>query len=78
MTRRILTVSLLLAGALAAGCDSLEQNPVATSSKSAVFGSENGLALYTNSFYDWMANANNLLQSESMSDYGAGRAVPRC
>jgi hypothetical protein len=77
MTRRILTVSLLLAGALAAGCDSLEQNPVATSSKSAVFGSENGLALYTNSFYDWMPNANNLLQSESMSDYAARRDVPQ-
>jgi hypothetical protein len=77
MTRRILTGSLLLAGALAAGCDSLEQNPVATSSKSAVFGSENGLALYTNSFYDWMPNANNLLQSESMSDYAARRDVPQ-
>ena len=55
MTRRILTVSLLLAGALAAGCDSLEQNPVATSSKSAVFGSENGLALYTRNPADFAA-----------------------
>jgi hypothetical protein len=77
MTRRFLTVSLLLAGALAAGCDSLEQNPVATSSKDAVFGSESGLALYTNSFYNWMPDANNITQSESMTDYAARRDVPQ-
>jgi hypothetical protein len=77
MTRRFFSVSLLLAGVLAAGCDSLEQNPVATSSKDAVFGSENGLALYANSFYNWMPDANNLLQSESMSDYAARRDVPQ-
>jgi hypothetical protein len=76
MTRRSLSL-LLLAGALAAGCDSLEQNPVATSSKAAVFGSENGLALYTNSFYNWMPDANNITQSESMSDYAARRDVPQ-
>jgi hypothetical protein len=78
MTRRYL--SLLLAGVLAggvAGCDSLEQNPVATSSKDAVFGSENGLALYVNSLYNWMPDANNIIQSESMSDYAARRDVPQ-
>src|SRR3954463_5219238 len=78
MTRRYL--SLLLAGALTAavaGCDSLEQNPVATSSKDAVFGSENGLALYTNSLYNWMPDANNITQSESMTDYSARRDVPQ-
>jgi starch-binding outer membrane protein, SusD/RagB family len=77
MTRRILTRCLLLAGALVAGCDSLEQNPVATSSKEAVFGSANGLALYTTSFYNWMPDANNITQSESMSDYAARRDVPQ-
>jgi hypothetical protein len=78
MTRRYL--SLLLAGALTAavaGCDSLEQNPVATSSKDAVFGSENGLSLYVNSLYNWMPDANNIIQSESMSDYAARRDVPQ-
>ncbi len=77
MTRRYITLSLLLAGALAAGCDSLEQNPVATSSKDAVFGSENGLSLYVNSFYNWMPDANNITQSESMTDYAARRDVPQ-
>lgn len=77
MTRRHVARCLLLAGALAAGCDSLEQNPVATSSKDAVFGSENGLSLYTTSFYNWMPDANNLTQSESMTDYAARRDVPQ-
>jgi hypothetical protein len=77
MTRRYLTASLLLAGALFSGCDSLEQNPVATSSKDAVFGSEAGLALYSNSFYNWMPDANNITQSESMADYAARRDVPQ-
>jgi hypothetical protein len=76
MTRSF-PLCLLLAGALVAGCDSLEQNPVATSSNDAVFGSENGLTLYTNSFYNWMPDANNLTQSESMTDYSARRDVPQ-
>jgi hypothetical protein len=42
-----------------------------------VFGSENGLALYTNSFYNWMPDANNITQSESMADYAARRDVPQ-
>ena len=77
MIRRHISTYLLLAGALTAGCDSLEQNPVATSSKDAVFGSESGLALYANSFYNWMPDANNITQSESMSDYAARRDVPQ-
>ena len=77
MTRRFIVASLLLAGVLTAGCDSLEQNPVATSSKDAVFGSESGLALYANSFYNWMPDANNITSAESMSDYAARRDVPQ-
>ena len=76
MPRRFLALALLFAGALA-GCDSLEQNPVATSSNQAVFGSENGLNLYVNSFYNWMPDANNVTQSESMTDYAARRDVPQ-
>ncbi|MEO5814575.1 MAG: RagB/SusD family nutrient uptake outer membrane protein [Gemmatimonadaceae bacterium] len=77
MTRRYIPLCFLLAGAIVAGCDSLEQNPVATSSKDAVFGSENGLSLYANSFYNWMPDANNITQSESMTDYAARRDVPQ-
>ena len=79
MRRSTLPLLLPLAGVLllGAGCDSLEQNPVATSSKEAVFGSESGLALYVTSFYNWMPDANNITQSESMSDYAARRDVPQ-
>jgi hypothetical protein len=77
MTRRYIPLCIALAGVLFAGCDSLEQNPVATSSKDAVFGSENGLSLYANSFYNWMPDANNITQSESMTDYSARRDVPQ-
>ena len=79
MTGRHLSLSLLLAGALAvgvAGCDSLEQNPVATSSKDAVFGSENGLSLYATSFYNWMPSADNVTTADNVSDYAARRDVP--
>jgi starch-binding outer membrane protein, SusD/RagB family len=68
-------LGLLLLGALLAGCD-LEQNPVATSSRGAVFGTESGLQLYTNSFYNWMPSADNITRADAMSDYAARRDVP--
>jgi hypothetical protein len=61
----------------AAGCDSLQQDPVSTSSKDAVFGSENGLALYTNSFYNWLPSADNVTTADDMSDYLARKEVPQ-
>src|SRR5687767_12805981 len=75
MTNRFQRLFLLLAAALIAGCD-LEQNPVATSSKDAVFGTESGLQLYTNSFYNWMPSADNITRADALSDYAARRDVP--
>ncbi|MBF9254481.1 RagB/SusD family nutrient uptake outer membrane protein [Pontibacter sp. 172403-2] len=66
---------ILLAGILLTGCD-LEEIPVATTNKDAVFGSESGLQLYANSFYDWMPSANNITQADAISDYAARRNVP--
>ena len=60
---------------LAVSCD-LEELPVDTADKSAVFGSESGLQLYANSFYDWMPSANNIHQADAISDYAARRNVP--
>jgi hypothetical protein len=57
------------------GCE-LEQIPQDTTSKSAVFGSENGLKLYSYSFYDFLPSANNIHTAESMSDYAARRGAP--
>jgi hypothetical protein len=66
---------LLLICTLLAGCD-LEEVPVDTANKDAVFGSENGLQLYANSFYDWMPGANNIHQADAISDYSARRNAP--
>lgn len=58
---------------IAVSCE-LEQTPEATATKDAVFGSEQGLILYTNSFYSILpGDATNL---DAMSDYLAVKAVP--
>jgi starch-binding outer membrane protein, SusD/RagB family len=57
------------------GCD-LEQLPQDTASKEAVFGSENGLELYTYSFYNFLPSANNIHTADGMSDYAARRGAP--
>lgn len=56
--------------------DLLEQIPQDTTSKSAVFSSEQGLELYSYSFYDILPSANNIHTCDAMSDYGARRDVP--
>ena len=53
-------------------CD-LEQLPVSTTSKSAVFGSEQGLQLYTYSFYSILPGRSTNL--DAMSDYMAVKSV---
>lgn len=67
---------LLLSGALLAGCKKLDQLPVATATKDAVFGSEKGLELYANSFYDIFPDANAIIRSDEMTDYGARSQAP--
>lgn len=57
-----------------ASCEKLDQEPKSTANKSAVFGSEAGLQLYTNSFYTMLpGNATTL---DAMSDYLAVKSVP--
>jgi starch-binding outer membrane protein, SusD/RagB family len=65
----------LLLGLLFAGCEkNLDQIPMSTASEAAVFGSQQGLSLYTNSFYSYLPGlATNL---DAMSDYLAVKAVP--
>ncbi|SKB88394.1 RagB/SusD family nutrient uptake outer membrane protein [Daejeonella lutea] len=57
-----------------AACEKLEQEPESTTSKSAVFGSDNGLQLYANSFYGILPGTSTSL--DAMSDYLAVKAVP--
>ena len=63
---------LVLLSFLLIRCD-LEQLPVSTTSKSAVFGSEQGLQLYTYSFYSILPGRSTSL--DAMSDYMAIKSV---
>ena len=63
---------LLLFSLLFVRCD-LEETPVSTASRSAVFGSAQGLDLYANSFYSILPGKSTSL--DAMSDYLAVKAV---
>lgn len=54
-------------------CEKLDQEPQSTTSKPAVFGSENGLQLYSNSFYSILPG--NSTSLDAMSDYLAVKSV---
>ena len=56
-------------------CNKLDQLPQSTASRDAVFGSENGLKLYTHSFYGMDFLPKNSTAQDAMSDYLAVRAV---
>lgn len=57
-------------------CKKLDQEPQATASAQAVFGSEKGLQLYTASFYNGLPAANDVVRADNMSDYAARTDVP--
>lgn len=57
-------------------CEKLDQEPQATVTSDAVFGSENGLALYANSFYDVLPTANDIHRGDAIADYAARTQVP--
>lgn len=67
-------VLLIMLIVVLVSCD-IEQLPESTASKSAVFGSENGLKLYTNSFYSILPNRG-AHRADHMSDYLSRRDVP--
>lgn len=66
----------LLACLTLAACKKLDQQPQSTASKQAIFGTENGLKLYTNSFYGMGFLPKNSTTQDGMSDYLAVRSVP--
>lgn len=67
---------LMLLGCLGfAACKKLDQQPQSSASKQAIFGTENGLKLYTNSFYSMDFLPRNSTSQDAMSDYLAVRAV---
>jgi len=66
---------VLLGGLSLAACKKLDQQPESTASKQAVFGTENGLKLYTNSFYGMDLMPKNSTSQDAMSDYLAVKSV---
>jgi starch-binding outer membrane protein, SusD/RagB family len=75
--------SIILLSALLGACD-LDQTPEATTTRDAVFNSEKGLEVYTNSFYvpltgpDYtiLPTANNQVRGDEMSDFAARTQIP--
>ncbi|WP_316771083.1 RagB/SusD family nutrient uptake outer membrane protein [Pedobacter frigiditerrae] len=65
---------LLVIISVVTACKKLDQEPQSTASKSAIFGSENGLQLYANSFYSILPG--NSTSLDAMSDYLAVKEVP--
>lgn len=73
MKKASLVIGWLCAATI--GCD-LEQDPVSTTDRESVFGSEAGLELYTNSFVNVLPSVNEIIHGDAMSDYAARRTVP--
>ncbi|MEJ7739628.1 MAG: RagB/SusD family nutrient uptake outer membrane protein [Chitinophagaceae bacterium] len=71
-----LYIGILLGSLVFTACTKLDQLPQSTASRDAVFGTENGLKLYTNSFYGMGFLPKNSPSQDAMSDYLAVRAVP--
>lgn len=64
---------LALIGLMFTQCADLEQEPQATTPKSAVFGSESGLQLYAYSFYNILPQGST--RQDAMSDYLAVKEI---
>lgn len=54
----------------------LNQQPQATATKSSIFSSEQGLLLYSNSFYDIVPSIGDMMRGDNMCDYGVRTQVP--
>ncbi|RYY29565.1 MAG: RagB/SusD family nutrient uptake outer membrane protein [Chitinophagaceae bacterium] len=72
---KTLYIGILMAGLAFTSCSKLDQVPQSSASREAVFGSENGLRLYTNSFYNMGFLPRMSTTRDEMSDYLAVRAV---
>ncbi len=57
-------------------CNKLDQIPKSTVSKEAVFNTESGLKLYSNSFYSILPTSTDVLRGDNMGDFVARKDVP--
>ena len=72
---RKLYIGILLGGLFLTACSKLDQLPQSTATRDVVFGTENGLKLYTNSFYGMDFLPKNSTSQDAMSDYLAVKSV---
>ncbi len=68
-----LCIGILLGSLVFTACEKLDQLPQSTASRNAVFSTENGLKLFTNSFYGMGFLPRNSIREDAMSDYLAGK-----
>jgi len=68
-------ILILLACMGFASCETLDQEPESTATKATVFGNENGLKLYTNSFYNMEFLPKSSTTRDAMTDYLAVRSI---
>ena len=69
-------IIIIIAGSLIASCNKLDQVPKSTVSREAVFNTESGLKLYSNSFYTMLPTSNDVLRGDNMADFVARKDVP--
>ncbi|MBO9151605.1 RagB/SusD family nutrient uptake outer membrane protein [Chitinophaga sp. GCM10012297] len=75
-TRKILGYTIVLFALVSANGCSLDETPVDTATNEAVFGSESGLELYANSFYDMLPGTDvGVFQGDDNSDLVARNGV---
>lgn len=67
-----IVVAILL---IVTACE-LEELPVATTTEAEIFGTETGLNLYSNSFYDYLPSGNAIVTEDYMSDINARKDRP--
>lgn len=64
-----------LAVSIASCTKNLDQTPQSTATKEAIFSSEDGLKLYTTSFYNILPGINDVFRGDEIADYGARSQV---
>ncbi len=70
-------VMALTISVLAGSCSkNLDQQPESTVDKDAIFGSEAGMKLYTNSFYDVLPGINDIYKVDATADFSAVSSIP--
>ncbi|PWV48266.1 RagB/SusD family nutrient uptake outer membrane protein [Chitinophaga sp. S165] len=70
-------VMALTISVLAGSCSkNLDQQPESTVDKDAIFGSEAGMKLYTNSFYDVLPGINDTYKVDATADFSAVSSIP--